>query len=59
MDGDNCRALCDRDDITDILVDILPPVSSEELEVEVNEVMNAFGSSEIVDIGEFTEKVRN
>ena len=35
LEGGNCRAVCDRAEITAVLKEILPPVSAKELETEV------------------------
>jgi len=52
-DGDNCRAFCDRDEVSAILQEILPPVSTTELAAELNDIMTVFGNEEIIGMEEF------
>mmetsp|Transcript_64443 Transcript_64443/g.178608 ORF Transcript_64443/g.178608 Transcript_64443/m.178608 type:complete len:240 (+) Transcript_64443:282-1001(+) len=56
-DGTNCRALCDKDEIKDLMIEILPPVSTAELDKEVETVMGAFADDEFIDIEKFVEVV--
>jgi len=58
VDGDNCRAVCDKNDITALLREVLPPVSAAELEEEVAEVMRSFQGKELVDMGDFVASLK-
>ena len=44
-----CRFACDRKDIEDLLVTLLPPVSKEELKLEVDTTMERFRGMSTVD----------
>ena len=58
IDGENCRAFCDRDEIKKVLTEILPPVSTGELEGEVVEIMNTFKGAEVIDMTEFIDALK-
>lgn len=46
-DEENCRVFCTRDDIVQILTAILPPVTKEELNKEIDLTMSKFNSDDI------------
>eukprot|EP00614_Pseudopedinella_elastica_P007186 CAMPEP_0172612294 /NCGR_PEP_ID=MMETSP1068-20121228/32189_1 /TAXON_ID=35684 /ORGANISM="Pseudopedinella elastica, Strain CCMP716" /LENGTH=258 /DNA_ID=CAMNT_0013416453 /DNA_START=32 /DNA_END=808 /DNA_ORIENTATION=+ len=58
-DGENCVALRDRDEITVLLREILPPVSTSELNKEVDDLMKLFGDEKSIAIDKFVEAVKN
>ena len=58
LDGENCRALCDQEEISKVLTEILPPVSEEELKSEVDEIMATFKGAEVIDMGDFLDALK-
>jgi hypothetical protein len=45
----NCRFICDQGQIKEILVSLLPPVTKEALDEEVEEIMSKFKGEELVE----------
>lgn len=44
--GDDCRMFCDRNEVTALLKTVLPPVSSAELDVEVQKALKSIGAGD-------------
>ena len=58
VDGsEECRYICDQKQIADILISLLPPVNTEELNAEIADVMGKFDGQETVEADEFVNIV--
>jgi hypothetical protein len=56
-DEDGCRMFCDRDEAREVLRTVLPPISKEELEKEVDITMKDFGADETIAESEFIQAI--
>ena len=49
----NCRFICGQEEVEEMLVQLLPPVTKEELAKEVNEIMEKFKGESVVEGEDF------
>jgi len=52
-----CRLECTRDEARDVLKSVLPPVTNDELEEEVQITMKEFGMDDVIDETKFIEAI--
>ena len=58
IDGENCRAFCDQEEIRKVLKEILPPVTQDELESDVQEIMKSFEGADVIDMFDFIDALK-
>lgn len=56
-DEDGCRIECTRDEARDVLKSVLPPVTNDELEEELNITMKELGVGDVVDETAFIQGI--